>query len=50
MSHENHDCALINMSCFKKAEQAVTNQMICEPTGADLDKTEHTVAGKANSE
>ena len=50
MNPENYECARIDVSCFEKVEQTAANQIICEQTRDYLDKTEHAVAGPANSE
>ena len=50
LNPENHECALIDVSCFEKVEQMAADQIICEQTRNDLDKTEHAVGGPTNSE
>ena len=50
MNPEHHECALIDVPCFEKVEQTAADQIICEQTRNDLDKTEHAVGGPTNSE
>ena len=49
MDPENHECALIDVSCIKKVKQMVADQIICEQKRDDLDKTEHAVASPIDS-
>ena len=50
LNPENHERAQVDVSCFEKIEQTAADQIICEQTRDNLDKTEHTVSCPANSE